>query len=29
LALATRAKFRRPPAYGGGVSEVHDSSQAS
>jgi leucyl/phenylalanyl-tRNA--protein transferase len=29
LALATNAKFRRPPAYGGGVSEVHDSSQAS
>jgi len=29
LALATRAKFRCPPAYGGGVSEVHDSSQAS
>lgn len=29
LALATRAKFRCPPVYGGGVSEVHDSSQAS
>ncbi len=29
LALARRANFRCPPVYGGGVSEVHDSSQAS
>lgn len=29
LALTTRAKFQCPSVYGGGVSEVHDSSQAS
>jgi leucyl/phenylalanyl-tRNA--protein transferase len=28
-ALGTRAKFSYPPVYGVGVSEVHDSSQAS
>jgi leucyl/phenylalanyl-tRNA--protein transferase len=28
-ALEAGARFRCPPLYGGGVSEVHDSSQAS